>query len=91
VRRVGGAKHCATHTGYHGVLAPNAPWRPAVVARAAGVGRWLRSGDFAANSIGVVFDPEDLLARYRAGEPIETLVARPPLPKGATPFDMLRF
>jgi catechol-2,3-dioxygenase len=53
--------------------------------------RWMRSGDFAANPIGVVFDPEDLLARYRSGEPIERLTARPPLPEGATPFAMLRF
>jgi hypothetical protein len=39
----------------------------------------------------VVFDPEDLVARYRGGEPIERLTARPPLPEGATPFTMLRF
>ena len=51
----------------------------------------MRSGDFAANPIGVVADPEDLLARYRAGEPLETLARRPPLPEGATPLDMLRF
>src|SRR5512145_3182293 len=49
--------------------------------------RWMRSGEFAANPIGVVFDPEALLARYRAGEPMATLVARPPLPDGASPFD----
>jgi catechol-2,3-dioxygenase len=53
--------------------------------------RWMRSSDFAANPIGVVFDPDDMLARYRAGEPIATLVERPPLPAGVTPFDMLRF
>ena len=53
--------------------------------------RWIRSGDFAANPIGVVFDPEELLARYRSGEPMEQLTARPLLPAGATPFDMLRF
>jgi catechol-2,3-dioxygenase len=53
--------------------------------------RWMRSGEFAANPIGVVFDPDALLARYRAGEPLERLVTRPPLPAGATPFDMLRF
>ena len=53
--------------------------------------RWIRSGDFAKNPIGIVFDPEDLLARYRAGEPMEQLVAQRPLPEGATPFDMLRF
>jgi len=53
--------------------------------------RWMRSGEFAANPIGVIFDPEDLVARYEAGEPIETLTARPPLPEGMGPFDMLRF
>jgi catechol-2,3-dioxygenase len=53
--------------------------------------RWMRSGAFAANPIGVVFDPEDLLARYRAGEPLATLSVRPPLPTGTTPFEMLRF
>jgi catechol-2,3-dioxygenase len=52
--------------------------------------RWMRSGEFAANPIGVVFDPEELLARYRAGEPLAALTSRPPLPAGATPFDMLR-
>jgi catechol-2,3-dioxygenase len=52
---------------------------------------WMKSGAFAANPIGVIFDPEDLLARYRAGEPLEKLVARPTLPDGMTPFDMLRF
>ena len=52
---------------------------------------WMRTGQFAANPIGVVFDPEELVARYEAGEPIETLTARPPLPAGATPLDMLRF
>ena len=52
---------------------------------------WMRTGQFAANPIGVVFDPEVLVARYEAGEPIASLTARPPLPDGATPFDMLRF
>ena len=52
---------------------------------------WMRTGEFAANPIGVVFDPEELVARYEAGEPIETLTARLSLPAGATPFDMLRF
>ena len=52
--------------------------------------RWMRSGDFAANPIGVVFDPDELLAHYEAGEPLAKLAARPPLPEGATPFDMLR-
>lgn len=51
----------------------------------------MRSGEFAANPIGVIFDPEDLVARYEAGEPIEILTARPPLPEGMGPFAMLRF
>ena len=55
------------------------------------IDRWMRSGEFAANPIGVVFDPEDLVARYAAGEPLERLTTRGPLPDGATPFDMLRF
>jgi catechol-2,3-dioxygenase len=53
--------------------------------------RWMHSGAFAANPIGVVFDPDDLLARYQGGEPIEKLTMRPPLPAGMTPFEMLRF
>src|SRR5262249_10173163 len=44
---------------------------------------WMKSGEFAANPIGVLVDPEDLLARYEAGEPLERLLARPPLPEGA--------
>ena len=52
---------------------------------------WMRSGEFAANPIGVVFDPDDFIARYEAGEPLATLTARPPLPEGMGPFDMLRF
>ena len=52
---------------------------------------WMRSGEFAANPIGVVFEPEELIARYEAGEPLETLLARPRLPAGVGPFDMLRF
>ena len=53
--------------------------------------RWMQSGEFAANPIGVVYDPDELLKRYRAGEPLATLVVRPPLPAGTTPFEMLRF
>ena len=53
--------------------------------------RVMRESDFAANPIGVVFDPDALVARYRSGEPLDALVTRPPLPAGATPFDMLRF
>lgn len=53
--------------------------------------RWMESEEFAANPLGVIFDPEELLARYRAGEPLEKLCRRPPLPEGATPAQMFRF
>ena len=51
---------------------------------------WMRSPEFAANPIGVIFDPEELLARYAGGESLDRLTARPPLPEGKGPFDMLR-
>ena len=38
-----------------------------------------------------VFDTDDFIARYEAGEPLATLTARPPLPEGTGRFDMLRF
>src|SRR4030095_2827132 len=43
------------------------------------VDKWMRSPEFAANPIGVIFDPEELLARYADGEAIDRLTARPPL------------
>jgi catechol-2,3-dioxygenase len=52
---------------------------------------WIRNSDFAANPIGVIFDPDDVLARFRAGEPLASIVVRGPLPEGKGPFDMLRF
>jgi len=36
-------------------------------ATAEAANRWMRSGDFAANPIGIVFDPDSLLARYKSG------------------------
>ena len=44
--------------------------------------------DFAANPIGVIFDPEQLIRDYEAGVPLDDLVRRPPLPPGKTPMDM---
>jgi catechol-2,3-dioxygenase len=58
---------------------------------AAEANRWMASGEFAENPIGVIVDPDALLERYRSGEPLATLLARPPLPEGTKPFDMLRF
>ncbi len=39
---------------------------------------FMHSEQFANNPIGVDFDPEDLLARYEAGEPMETLLKQNP-------------
>lgn len=51
---------------------------------------YMRSEAFASNPIGVMYDPEDLLRRFKAGEPDASLLRRPPLPAGKTPMDMLR-
>jgi catechol-2,3-dioxygenase len=41
---------------------------------------WFRTGAFEANPIGVNFDPERLLARFRAGEPLALLVRQDAAP-----------
>ena len=46
--------------------------------------------NFAENPIGIIFDPEELAARYEAGVPITELRKRPKLPPGASPLDMIR-
>jgi len=51
---------------------------------------YMRSDSFRNNPIGVVYDPEELMRRHRAGEPFESLCRRPPLPPGKRPADMLR-
>ena len=51
---------------------------------------YMRSDAFRSNPTGVMYDPEELLRRHRAGEPFETLRQRPPLPPGKTAADMLR-
>ena len=51
---------------------------------------YMRSDAFKTNPVGVVFDPEELLRRFRAGETAASLLRRPPLPQGKTPMDMLR-
>ena len=48
---------------------------------------FLRTSDFAANPVGIKFDPEDLFARYEAGEPFDTLKQRRTLRDGETMFD----
>jgi catechol 2,3-dioxygenase-like lactoylglutathione lyase family enzyme len=51
---------------------------------------YMASEAFTSNPIGVTYDPEDLLRRFKSGEAPETLLGRPPLPAGKTPMDMLR-
>lgn len=46
------------------------------------------SGAYDENFMGVRFDPEEMVARFEAGDPIAQIAARPKLPAGATPWDM---
>ncbi|HZT90057.1 MAG TPA: VOC family protein [Stellaceae bacterium] len=50
---------------------------------------YFQSPAFAANPVGVTYDPEELCRRYEAGEPMADLLRIPPLPPGKTPWDML--
>jgi len=50
---------------------------------------YFHSPAFAANPVGVTYDPEELARRYEAGVPIADLLRIPPLPEGKTPWDML--
>ena len=51
---------------------------------------YMASDAFVSNPIGVMYEPEDLLRRFKAGEDPKALLRRPPLPAGKTPMDMLR-
>ena len=46
-------------------------------------------GAYEENFIGVKFDPQDLLTRYEAGEPLQQLTMRPQLQPGRSPWDMV--
>jgi catechol-2,3-dioxygenase len=46
---------------------------------------YMLSDAFAANPVGVVIDPEELLGRYRSGIPLETLLIPPPGPASEIP------
>ena len=50
---------------------------------------YFQSPAFAANPVGVTYDPESLARQYEAGVPIADLLRIPPLPEGKTPWDML--
>ena len=50
---------------------------------------YFQSAAFAANPVGVTYDPEQMCRDYEAGVPIADLLRIPPLPEGKTPWDML--
>jgi catechol-2,3-dioxygenase len=51
---------------------------------------YMRSDAFQSNPIGVMYDPEDILRRFKSGEPADSLLRRPTLPPDKSPMDMLR-
>ena len=61
-----------------------------VFATAAEVDAFFAAGSYVENFMGVIFDPEAMIARFEAGEPLSAFTARPPLPPGAGPWDMHR-
>lgn len=61
-----------------------------VFADSAGVDAFFASGAYEENFMGIIFDPEKLIADYEAGVSIEQLTIRPKLPIGLSPWDMLR-
>ena len=60
-----------------------------VFERAQDLDGFFASGAYTENFIGVIFDPELMIARFEAGEPLEAITARPKLPADKTPWDMV--
>lgn len=50
---------------------------------------YFHSAAFAANPVGVTYDPDEMCRRYEAGVPVAELLRIPPLPAGKSPWDML--
>jgi catechol 2,3-dioxygenase-like lactoylglutathione lyase family enzyme len=61
-----------------------------VFATVAEVDAFFAAGNYQENFMGIIVDPEELIAKYEAGVPLSELVHRPPLPPGMTPWDMNR-
>jgi len=57
---------------------------------AADLDAFFAGGAYQENFIGIIFDPEEMIARLAAGESEESITRRPPLPAGKTPWDMHR-
>ncbi len=54
------------------------------------VDAFFAAGNYVENFMGVIFDPDDMVRRFEAGEPLSSLTKRPPLPPGLGPWDMHR-
>ncbi len=54
------------------------------------VNAFFAAGNYVENFMGVIFDPDDMVARFERGDPLESLTARPPLPPGLSAWDMHR-
>lgn len=61
-----------------------------VFSTTAEIDAFFASGAYDENFMGVIFDPDEMIAAYQAGTPIADLARRPKLPSGATPWDMHR-
>lgn len=48
------------------------------------------TGAYEENPMGIIFDPEEMIAKHKAGVPFEEIVKRPKLPEGMSWWDMLR-
>jgi catechol-2,3-dioxygenase len=59
-----------------------------VFERAEELDAFFASGAYDENFMGVIFDPEQMITRYEAGEPLIEITTRPKLAEGKTPWDM---
>ncbi|MBL8630399.1 MAG: VOC family protein [Rhodospirillaceae bacterium] len=48
------------------------------------------TGAYEENPMGIIFDPEEMIAKHKAGVPFKDIVKRPKLPEGMSWWDMLR-
>jgi catechol 2,3-dioxygenase-like lactoylglutathione lyase family enzyme len=48
------------------------------------------NSNYGENFMGIIFDPEEMVASYESGVAVADLVKRPTLPPGLTPWDMHR-
>ncbi len=55
-----------------------------------GCEQFFASGAYEENFMGIIFDPDEMIARFETGEPLEEITKRPPLPEGMSPWDMHR-